>query len=133
MPVAAFYNWARFLAYYRLAASAAPYADTFVTPRTKEIHEVETYRPGGIGPALYRWASSFGIGACGPSTSIDYLYVTNAKTNPGQIDIYLVDHRSGTLSAIKESSRTDRREPPEYRCDSQWQIPLRRPITMTIQ
>ena len=60
-----------------------------------------------IGQAALAGAVSLGIiigiGACGPSTSIDYLYVTNAKTNPGQIDIYLVDHRSGTLSAIKES------------------------------
>jgi 6-phosphogluconolactonase (cycloisomerase 2 family) len=44
-----------------------------------------------------------GIGACTQDNTIDYVYVTNAKNSPGQIDIYLVDHLSGTLTPLKSS------------------------------
>ncbi len=44
-----------------------------------------------------------GIGACGQDNTIDYVYVTNSKNNPGQINVFLVDHLSGTLTQIRES------------------------------
>ena len=48
-------------------------------------------------------AAVLAIGACGQDNTIDYLFVTNAKNNPGQINVYLVDSLSGTLRQIKES------------------------------
>ena len=60
-----------------------------------------------IGQAVLAGAVSLGIligiAACGQDNTIDYVYVSNAKNNPGQIDIYLVDHRSGTLTPLKNS------------------------------
>jgi 6-phosphogluconolactonase len=44
-----------------------------------------------------------GIGACGQDNTIDYVFVTNANNNPGQINVYLVDQLSGSLKQIKES------------------------------
>ena len=37
----------------------------------------------------------FGATACGPSNTIDYLYVTASKQNPGQISVYKIDSVSG--------------------------------------
>ena len=45
----------------------------------------------------------FGIGACGRDNTIDYVYITNSKNATGQINVYLVDHLSGTLNPIRES------------------------------
>ena len=60
-----------------------------------------------IGQAVLAGAVSLGItigiAACGQDNTIDYVYVTNAKNSPGQIDIYLVDRRVGTLTPLKSS------------------------------
>jgi 6-phosphogluconolactonase len=47
----------------------------------------------------------FGIGltACGPSNTIDFLYVTSSKNNPGQINVYKVDSQAGALVQIADS------------------------------
>src|ERR1700684_3004758 len=45
----------------------------------------------------------FGATACGPSNTIDFLYVTASKQNPGQISVYKVDSESGTLHQIADS------------------------------
>src|SRR5271154_1596120 len=45
----------------------------------------------------------FGATACGPSNTIDYLYVTASKQNPGQISVYKVDSEAGTLHQIPDS------------------------------
>ena len=37
----------------------------------------------------------FGATACGPSNTIDFLYVTASKQNPGQISVYKVDSQAG--------------------------------------
>ena len=33
----------------------------------------------------------FGAVACGPANTIDFLYVTSSKQNPGQINVFKVD------------------------------------------
>jgi len=44
--------------------------------------------------------------ACGPTgtnNTVDYVYVTNSKSNPGQINVYYLDHDSGGLHQIPDS------------------------------
>jgi 6-phosphogluconolactonase (cycloisomerase 2 family) len=59
------------------------------------------------GQALLAAAVSIGIGlgitSCGESNTIDYLYVTASKNNPGQISVYRVDQESGALTQIQDS------------------------------
>ena len=59
------------------------------------------------GHALLAAAVSLGIGlgitSCGESNTIDYLYVTASKNNPGQISVYRVDLESGALTQIQDS------------------------------
>jgi 6-phosphogluconolactonase len=59
------------------------------------------------GQALLAAAVSIGIGlgltSCGQSNTIDYLYVTGSKNNPGQISVYRVDQQSGALTEIPDS------------------------------
>lgn len=45
----------------------------------------------------------FGIISCGESNTIDYVYVTANKSNPGQISVYRLDQQSGALTQIKDS------------------------------
>jgi 6-phosphogluconolactonase len=45
----------------------------------------------------------FGATACGPSNTIDFLYVTSSKANPGQINVYKVDSQAGALIPILDS------------------------------
>jgi 6-phosphogluconolactonase len=45
----------------------------------------------------------FGVTACGPSNTIDFLYVTSSKNNPGQINVYKVDSQAGALIPIPDS------------------------------
>jgi 6-phosphogluconolactonase len=45
----------------------------------------------------------FGVTACGPSNTIDFLYVTGSKQNPGQISVYKVDSEAGALFQIADS------------------------------
>ncbi len=58
-------------------------------------------------------AAGFGMGlvSCGASNTIDYLYATSAKNNPGQINVYRVDSQSGALSQIGESPYNVGRDP----------------------
>jgi 6-phosphogluconolactonase (cycloisomerase 2 family) len=46
-----------------------------------------------------------GITACstGVENTVDYVYVTNSKNNPGQIDVYYADSQSGALTPIPSS------------------------------
>ncbi len=44
-----------------------------------------------------------GVTACGPSNTIDFLYVTASKQNPGQISVYKVDSEAGALYQIADS------------------------------
>jgi 6-phosphogluconolactonase len=39
----------------------------------------------------------FGVVACGPSNTIDFIYVTSSKNNPGEINAYKVDSEVGAL------------------------------------
>ncbi len=39
----------------------------------------------------------FGVIACGPSNTIDFIYVTSSKNNPGEINAYKVDSEVGAL------------------------------------
>ncbi len=59
------------------------------------------------GHALLAAAVSVGIGlgitSCGESNTVDYLFVTSSKNNPGQINIYRVDQESGALTQIQDS------------------------------
>jgi 6-phosphogluconolactonase len=45
----------------------------------------------------------FGAIACGPSNTIDFLYVTSSKNNPGQLNVYKVDSEAGALIPIADS------------------------------
>jgi 6-phosphogluconolactonase len=45
----------------------------------------------------------FGVTACGPSNTIDFLYVTASKQNPGQVSVYKVDSEAGILYQITDS------------------------------
>jgi 6-phosphogluconolactonase len=45
----------------------------------------------------------FGVTACGPSNTIDFLYVTSSQQNPGQINVYKVDSQAGALIPIPDS------------------------------
>lgn len=45
----------------------------------------------------------FGVISCGESNTIDYVYVTANKQNPGQISVYQVDELSGALTQIPDS------------------------------
>ncbi len=45
----------------------------------------------------------FGVIACGPSNTIDFLYVTSSKNNPGQINVYKVDSQGGPLITLTGS------------------------------
>ncbi len=61
-----------------------------------------------------------GLVSCGTSNTIDYLYVTSAKNNPGQINVYLVDSQSGALTQIPDSPfQTQQRNPVSLVADSQ--------------
>ncbi len=59
------------------------------------------------GQALLAVAVSIGIGlgitSCGESNTIDFLYVTASKNNPGQVSVYMVDQESGALTQIQDS------------------------------
>jgi 6-phosphogluconolactonase len=44
-----------------------------------------------------------GVTACAPSNTIDFLYVTGSKQNPGQISVYKVDGQAGALHQIPDS------------------------------
>ena len=45
----------------------------------------------------------FGVVACGPSNTIDFVYVTSSKQNPGQINVYQVESQAGALIQIDGS------------------------------
>ena len=45
----------------------------------------------------------FGATACGPSNTIDFLYITASKQNPGQISVYKIDSEAGQLFQITDS------------------------------
>ncbi|MGB8534914.1 MAG: beta-propeller fold lactonase family protein [Acidobacteriaceae bacterium] len=45
----------------------------------------------------------FGVAACAPSNTIDFLYVTASKQNPGQVSVYKVDSEAGVLYQITDS------------------------------
>jgi 6-phosphogluconolactonase (cycloisomerase 2 family) len=46
---------------------------------------------------------SLGILSCAASNTIDFLYVTSNKVNPGQVSVYEVDSESGELFQIHDS------------------------------
>ncbi|MEA3008027.1 MAG: 6-phosphogluconolactonase, partial [Acidobacteriaceae bacterium] len=45
----------------------------------------------------------FGVIACGPSNTLDFVYVTSSKLDPGQINVYKVDSQAGALIPIPNS------------------------------
>lgn len=47
--------------------------------------------------------SSLLITACGTTHTIDFVYVTSSKTNPGQVAVYKVDSGSGALTQLTQS------------------------------
>ena len=46
---------------------------------------------------------ALGLTSCSPSNTVDYVYVTASKNNPGQISVYRVDSESGALTQIQDS------------------------------
>jgi 6-phosphogluconolactonase len=52
-----------------------------------------------------------GLTACGPSNTIDFLYVTSSKQNPGVINVYKVDSQAGALIPIPDSPYNAGRNP----------------------
>src|ERR1700748_3541871 len=57
----------------------------------------------GLLAAAVSLGVALGITSCGQSNTIDYLYVTASKNNPGQISVYRVDSESGALTQIPDS------------------------------
>jgi 6-phosphogluconolactonase len=59
------------------------------------------------GRVLLATAATLGLGlgltSCSPSNTVDYVYVTASKANPGQISVYRVDSESGALTQIADS------------------------------
>src|ERR1700735_4986087 len=45
----------------------------------------------------------FGVIACGPPNTIDFVYVTSSKQDPGQVTVYKVDSQAGALIPIANS------------------------------
>jgi len=63
-----------------------------------------------FGRAMLAAVLSLGVAAaltaCGPNgynNTVDYVYVTNSKNNPGQINVYYTDARSGALTQVTGS------------------------------
>ncbi|HZD48963.1 MAG TPA: beta-propeller fold lactonase family protein [Silvibacterium sp.] len=46
---------------------------------------------------------ALGITSCGPGNTVDYVFVTASKNNPGQVSVYRVDQISGALTQIPDS------------------------------
>jgi 6-phosphogluconolactonase len=44
-----------------------------------------------------------GMTACGPTNTLDFLYVTSSKQNPGQISVYKVESNIGALVPLNNS------------------------------
>lgn len=59
------------------------------------------------GRTLLATATTLGLGlgltSCSPSNTVDYVYVTASKNNPGQISVYRADSESGALTQIQDS------------------------------
>jgi len=59
------------------------------------------------GRALLAAAATLGVGlgltSCSPSNTVDYVFVTASKANPGQISVYKTDSLSGALTQIPDS------------------------------
>jgi 6-phosphogluconolactonase len=59
------------------------------------------------GRTLLATATTLGLGlgltSCSPSNTVDYVYVTASKANPGQISVYRADSESGALTQIADS------------------------------
>jgi 6-phosphogluconolactonase len=59
------------------------------------------------GRTLLATAATLGLGlgltSCSPSNTVDYVYVTASKANPGQISVYRADSESGALTQIPDS------------------------------
>lgn len=69
-----------------------------------------------IGQAAWAGAVSLGVvlGVTACSTqdnTIDYVFVANSKNNPGQINVYLVDNKSGVLTEASGSPYTAGKNP----------------------
>jgi 6-phosphogluconolactonase len=69
-----------------------------------------------IGHAAWAGAVSLGVmlGVTSCSTqdnTIDYVFVSNSKNNPGQINVYLVDNKSGVLTEASGSPYTTGKNP----------------------
>ncbi|MFT4111858.1 lactonase family protein [Silvibacterium sp.] len=60
----------------------------------------------GLLAATVSLGVGLGITSCGESNTIDYLYVTANKEDPGQISVYRVDLESGALTQIQDSPYT---------------------------
>lgn len=54
---------------------------------------------------------ALGILSCGASNTVDFLYVTTNKVNPGEINVYKVDSESGELFQIADSPYPAGRNP----------------------
>ena len=52
-----------------------------------------------------------GMAACGQSNTIDYVFVTSSKNNPGNIYVYLADGESGALTRLNTIFSSGGRNP----------------------
>ncbi len=56
--------------------------------------------------AVLSLGAAAALTACGPNgynNTVDYVYVTNSKNNPGQVNVYYADAQSGALTQIPDS------------------------------
>jgi 6-phosphogluconolactonase (cycloisomerase 2 family) len=63
-----------------------------------------TFRPARkTAAALFSLGAAALLAACGNHDTVDYVYVTNSKNNPGQVNVYVARANSGQLIPIPDS------------------------------
>ncbi len=68
--------------------------------------------------AMVGIGATAGLVSCGTSNTVDYLYATSARNNPGQINVFRVDSQSGALTQIPDSPYNAGRDPVSLVIDS---------------
>src|SRR5579863_2283511 len=73
--------------------------------RTKQIAKQMKLRFSGkrLLAAASIFGASLAMTSCGPGNTVDYVYVTSNRQNPGQVNAYVLDSLSGALVQLLDS------------------------------